>query len=173
MTGPFMVFLVLCVATICGAFLTLWSRYVVHAAFGLMISLLGVAGFYLLLGSDFLAVTQVVVYVGGVVVLYLFGVMLTPPDLEERSKKRIVVVGGIAVLALIGLLRSVFQLSAHWKTMSLVGPKEGEPGLIDSVGRSFLESDRFLLPFEVASVLLLVALVGAVFLARRKVEVDE
>ncbi len=173
MTGTFMVFLVLCVATICGALLTLWSRYVVHAAFGLMISLLGVAGFYLLLGSDFLAVTQVVVYVGGVVVLYLFGVMLTPPDLEERSKKRIAVVGGIAVVALIGLLRSVFQLSAHWRDMSLAGTKEGEPGLIDSVGRSFLESDRFLLPFEVASVLLLVALVGAVFLARRKVEVEE
>ncbi len=168
MSAEILAFLVLATATVAGGVVTLWSRYVVHSAFGLMLSLLGVAGFYVLLGSDFLAVTQVVVYVGGVVVLYLFGVMLTPPDREERSIRRIAVAGIFAVAALVVLLKAVFGMEGRWYGVDPDrGPASGG-AVIREVGNAFMDKEAYLLPFEIASVLLLVALVGAVFIARRE-----
>ena len=169
MTLELLTFLVMAVAILAGGIICLWSRYVVHSAFGLMLSLIGVAGFYVLLNSDFLAVTQIVIYVGGVVVLYLFGVMLTPPDMEERSVTRVAVLAGIALLAVVFLLRGVAR-SAEAGALNTVQagqvlPAEGT--LVNEVGRQFLRMDAYLLPFEVASILLLVALVGSVFIARR------
>jgi len=172
MEPQILAFLVLATTAIAGGIITLWSKYIVHATFGLMMSLLGVAGFYVLLGSDLLAVTQVVVYVGGVVILYLFGVMLTPPDLEERSKLRIGIVGGLATVAGILLIAAVNGMSTSgWQGLD---PEGGVPdaavSVIDSVGRSFMNKDQYLLVFELASVLLLVALIGAVYVARRRGE---
>lgn len=173
MTPEVLAFVLLATAAIAGGIITLWSRYVVHSTFGLMLTLLAVAGFYVLLGSDFLAVTQVIVYVGGVVVLYLFGVMLTPPDLGERSLKRIGIFGAIALVGLIILLNATYRLD----TTKLVGldlEAGGTPrgSLIKDVGRQFMLKSDYLLAFELASVLLLVALVGAVFIARRRGEVE-
>ena len=166
------VFLVLATAAIAGSLITLWSKYVVHSTFGLMLALTAVAGFYVLLGSDFLAVTQLVVYVGGVVVLYLFGVMLTPPDLGERSLKRVAVFGAIALAALIVLVASANQMEGRWQGLAAGG---GTPRgtLIKDVGRGFMEKQGYLLAFELASVLLTVALVGSVFIARRRGEAAE
>ena len=104
MEAAVIAFLVLATATIAGAFILLWSKYVVHSTFGFMLALLGVAGFYVLLGSDFLAVTQVVVYVGGVVILYLFGIMLTPPDLRERNLKLIAACSLVACVVALYLI---------------------------------------------------------------------
>ena len=166
MNPQLLAFLLLAVATLGGAIICLWSRYVVHSAFGLMLSLLGVAGLYVLLDSDFLAITQIVIYVGGVVVLYLFGVMLTPPDMEERSTTRISVLAGISGVALVGLLTGIAS-SATNGVLATPLPQRPEGTIIRDVGRQLLGKDQFLLPFEVASILLLVALVGAVFIARR------
>ena len=171
MFGPELFFLVLATAAIAGALIALWSKYVVHSTFGLMLTLLAVAGFYVLLGSDWLAVTQVVVYVGGVVVLYLFGVMLTPPDLGERSFKRVIPVLLIGVTALVFLLNSAGGMKGQWRNLDAAGgaPRSNE-GLIKEIGHRFMEKGEFLLAFELASVLLLVALVGAVYIARRRGE---
>ncbi len=162
MTAEFLFFIVVAAATICGALIMLWSRYIVHSAFGLLLSFLGVAGIYALLGCAFLAITQVIVYVGGVVVLYLFGVMLTPPDLEERSKGRVLFWGVLGLLAFIvlGISLSSSGLPSHEPG----SPMEDAAG----IGASLLDKDKFLLPFEIASLLLLVVLVGAVHLARRE-----
>ena len=169
--GPEFFFLVLATAAIAGALIALWSKYVVHSTFGLMLTLLAVAGFYVLLGSDWLAVTQVVVYVGGVVVLYLFGVMLTPPDLGERSLKRVIPVALIGVTALIFLLNSASGMEENWRDLDAAAGGRPRGGtLIDDIGRQFMERSEYLLPFELASVLLLVALVGAVYIARRRGE---
>src|SRR5688500_8006630 len=70
--------------TIGGALLCLFERSVVRSAFSLLATFLGTSGLFLLLGSDFLALSQVLIYVGGILALLLFGVMLTPPDLTER-----------------------------------------------------------------------------------------
>ena len=162
MTAEVLFFIIVAVAAISGALIMLWSRYIVHSAFGLLLSFLGIAGIYTLLGYAFLAITQIVVYVGGVVVLYLFGVMLTPPDLEERKKGRILfwaVLGLIAFVVLAGYL-----FSGNLPAMKPQKPMEDVSG----IGSALLEKDKFLLPFEIASLLLLVVLVGAVHLARRE-----
>lgn len=170
MEAAVIAFLVLATATIAGAIIVLWSKYVVHSTFGLMLALLGVAGFYVLLGSDFLAVTQVVVYVGGVVILYLFGIMLTPPDLRERSLKLIAACSLVAVIVALYLIDAVGAFGAG--IGSSFAKEAGMPrpsiDVIRSVGKSFLDREQFLLAFEMASILLLVALLGAVYIARRK-----
>jgi NADH-quinone oxidoreductase subunit J len=158
-------FVVMATAVLAGGIICMWSRYVVHSAFGLMLSLVGVAGFYVLLGSDYLAIAQIVMYVGGVVVLYLFGVMLTPPDIEERSVPRLAVLAALALAAIVILLRSLKDMTFA-TAAAPVAPPEGT--VIYGLGRQLLAKDGYLLPFELASVLLLVALIGAVFIARRR-----
>lgn len=167
-----LMFFLLATITIAGSLITLWSKYVVYSVFGLMLSLLGVAGFYVLLGADFLAVTQIVVYVGGVLVLYLFGIMLTPPDRAERSVKLIASCSLLAVLASIYLMTSARAMDGKWIPGKEVAPPPGKH-LIHQVGHRFLDKDHYLLAFELASVLLLVVLVGAVYIARRRWEVSE
>ncbi len=166
MTAPFLAFLVVAGAAVCGALITLWSRSIVRSAFGLILAFLGVAGVYALLGCAFLAITQLVVYVGGVVVLYLFGVMLTPPDLEERRSSRVTF---WAVLGLVSLV--LFSISLFGTSLP---SSRGKPmGDAAGIGEALLSRDAYLLPFEIASVLLLVVLVGAVHLARRERKAGE
>ncbi len=161
MTAEFLAFLVVAAAAVSGALITLWSRSIVRSAFGLILAFLGVAGVYALLGCAFLAITQLVVYVGGVVVLYLFGVMLTPPDLEERRASRVTF---WAVLGLVSLV--LFSISLFGTRLP---SSQGKPmGDAAGIGEALLTRDAFLLPFEIASILLLVVLVGAVHLARRE-----
>lgn len=167
-----LMFFVLATITIAGSLITLWSKYVVYSVFGLMLTLLGVAGFYVLLQADFLAVTQVVVYVGGVLVLYLFGIMLTPPDRAERSVKLIASCSVLAVLASIYLMSSARAMEGKWIPGKAEAPPPGKH-LIHQVGHGFLDKDQYLLAFELASVLLLVVLVGAVYIARRRWEASE
>lgn len=147
-----------------GALGTLWFRYVVHSAFALMATFLGIAGLFVLLGADFLAVTQVLIYVGGILVLILFGIMLTPPDRRERSDRRVLAFL-LPTLAIVGAL--CFQVGAVVKWAQ----KSEPPALANTaapIGREFLRPDGYLVPFELASVVLLVALIGSVFIARRR-----
>jgi NADH-quinone oxidoreductase subunit J len=130
-----------------------------------------------LLESDFLAIAQIVIYVGGVVVLYLFGVMLTPPDVEERSTPRVIVLATIALVVFITLLAGIGASASSTGGGTLariaagvqpVALPNGEQTVINEMGRSLMLRDRYLLPFELVSILLLIALVGAVFIARRR-----
>ena len=173
MEAAVIAFLVLATATIAGAFILLWSKYVVHSTFGFMLALLGVAGFYVLLGSDFLAVTQVVVYVGGVVILYLFGIMLTPPDLRERNLKLIAACSLVACVVALYLIdaANVFGASTIVTSFAVeagAGMPRPDIDVINRVGKGFLDREQYLLAFELASILLLVALLGSVYIARRK-----
>ena len=86
--------------TIGGGLMCIWERSVVRSAFSLMATFCGVAGLFILLGHDFLAMAQILIYVGGILVLILFGVMLTPPDLNERQLPRV----GLGVFAVVGAL---------------------------------------------------------------------
>jgi len=147
-----------------GGFMAVWCRYVVHSAFALMGSFLGIAGLFVLLGADFIAVTQVLIYVGGILMLILFGIMLTPPDRRERNNKRVL---GLMV-AVLGIVIAVsFQVGSTVKWFVKPDP----PALKDTaapIGREFLNPDGSLIPFELASIVLLVALIGSVFIARRR-----
>jgi len=136
---------------------------IVHAVFSLLLCFLGVTGIYGLVGADFLAITQLVVYVGGVMVLFAFGILLTGRtalalgDKEVRHRKTGLIIGGVLAAGLfIALKASVF-------TVATTAPPEATS---EGIGRLLLGD--YLILFEFASVLLLVALIGAAYLVRRQ-----
>jgi NADH-quinone oxidoreductase subunit J len=153
--------------TVGGGLVCVWERSVVRSAFALMATFVGVAGLFLLLESDFLAMAQILIYVGGILALLLFGVMMTPPDLGERKLPRV-----LAALLLIGAgvgwLGWQVARSARW--LELGGPQDGRPqsGTAERIGVGFLAMDQYVVAFELAAVILTVALVAAVYIARRK-----
>ena len=145
-----------------GALGVVLSRDVVRTAVCLLIALLGVGGIYFLLDAEFLAAVQLVVYVGGTLILIVFGVMLTSSSQFAKmtpSRTEIVAATGSGVLLLsllvAGLLRTRFATTADAPESS-----------VQSVGVLLL--GRYLAPFELASVVLLVVLIGSAYLARNR-----
>jgi len=151
-----------------GGILVVASRQIVHSAFGLLGALCGVAGLFLVIGADFLGITQILLYVGGILVLILFGILLTPQSRRATSRGlfRTGIGAALAAAALLFLLPLV--RGALYANTPL---SEAEP-TVRAIGRALLATDGFLIPFELASVVLLVALVGAVRIARTRVEPD-
>ena len=151
--------------------LAAFSGKIVHAAFGLMAAFFGVAAMYALLGSDFLALTQVIVYVGGILILIVFGVLLTG---RAKSQLGLATPVGRVWAALTGLVLFVALASAIWT--SNFGPIVKLDQLADpqyttaQIGRSLLDANGYLFPFEFVSVFLLVSLIGAAPHVRRKRE---
>ncbi len=140
-----------------------FSRNIVYAAFALLFTLFGVAGLYALLMADFLAVTQLLVYVGGILVLVLFGVMLTTRvfDVQIRTGSLQTVPAVILAGVLAGTLITLFWVT-DW---NLPVQTLSEDATAPAIGTMFLTD--YLLPFEIASVVLLMALIGAAMIARR------
>ena len=155
-------FWALAVIVILPAALIVFEKSIVRAAFWLLGTLLGVSGFYILLGADFLGFTQVMVYIGGINVLILFGIMLTQRDpvYLRRNIKRTAVLP-IALLSLVFLFTLLSTLfSTTWNNV----PRDDAA---TSARLGTLLMGEYILPFEIISVLLLVVLVGAAYLARR------
>lgn len=150
--------------TLGGSLVCVWERNVVRSAFALLGTFGGVAGLFLLLGSDFLAMAQVLIYVGAILALLLFGVMLSPPDLRERKIPR-VVLGLVLVLAAVGWVGTKVAATVQWAT----APELPEPqSRAKEIGLGFLRADGYVVAFELAAVVLTVALVAAVYIARRR-----
>jgi NADH-quinone oxidoreductase subunit J len=150
--------------TIVSAFVVVFSRSIIYSAFALLFTFFGVAGLYVLLQADFLAVTQVLIYVGGILVLLLFGVMLTSNVIDVQLKTGTLQAWPARVLVAIvaGSLASVFY--STWKDVT--APELSTQTTVPSLGEMLMTN--FVLPFEVASVILLVALMGAAMIARRR-----
>jgi NADH-quinone oxidoreductase subunit J len=155
--------------TLGGGVICIWERSVVRSAFALMATFTGIAGFFVLLEADFLAMAQILIYVGGILALLLFAVMLTPPDLGERRLSRIlaatVMVGGATLFLGFEVART-----ATWfvRGAPLDGRAQGDFGSAERLGVGFLALDQYVVAFELAAVVLTVALVAAVYIARRK-----
>jgi NADH-quinone oxidoreductase subunit J len=156
------VFWVFAALTLGSAAAVVLSRTLIYSAFALLVTFFGVAGLYVLLGADFLAATQLLVYVGGILVLLLFGVMLTHRiyDLDLRSETTQQLPGLIVAGGLFFVL-AYLALHTEWP-----GVSRPPAPTTAAIGRLFL--GEYLLPFEAASVLLLVALMGAAMIVRRK-----
>ena len=154
--------------TIASALVVVTVRNIVHAAFSLMVTLFGVAGLYVFLQADFLAATQVIVYVGGILVLILFGVMMTSghSEMHIHIERGQLLLGGVIALALLMLLLTVIANTPAWKNLTDDGTEF--PPTTERIGELILNGP-FLLPFEVVSVLLLVALIGAALISRKEV----
>lgn len=139
---------------------------IVHAAFGLMAAFFGVAGLYFMLGADFVGLAQVIVYVGGILVLLVFGILMTGKTrstlgLEEKPK--LLVPAFVGGLFFFGLLLALHGTDFAARAV----PPDPQPTTAP-IGRAFLDPEQYLLPFELSSMLLLAALVGAAYLARRR-----
>jgi NADH-quinone oxidoreductase subunit J len=165
MTATEIFFLVVAAVILGSAVLVVTTRNLIHAALWLIVTLFGVAVLYALLNAGFLAVVQVVIYIGAIAVLFIFAVMLTRADLRDRTPQlntgwwlNIV----LAVLTFAGLIW-LFQSWTGFSKVASEIPAGFDP--VALLGNALISPDAYLLPFEVASVLLLAALVGAVYVA--------
>jgi NADH-quinone oxidoreductase subunit J len=162
---PQIIFLVVAFVTLGSAFMVVTTRNLIHAALWLVATLFGVAIVYAILEAHFLAVVQVVVYIGAIAILFIFAVMLTRKDMRDQGSqvnKNWWLGALLAVLTFGGL----FFLLQGWSGMS--NTVSAIPSGFDAVaelGNVLTSPTGYLLPFEVASVLLVAALVGAVYVA--------
>ena len=157
--------------TLGGSLVCVWERSVVRSAFALMATFIGIAGFFILLESDFLAMAQILIYVGGILALLLFGVMLSPPDMKERRLGR--VLAGLLLVGLaVGWVGMKVAATATWAVAGQPGDgrEESVVSSAEKIGVGFLAIDQYVVAFELAAVVLTVALVAAVYIARRKRE---
>jgi NADH-quinone oxidoreductase subunit J len=156
------IFYILAAVAVGSAMITAFSRNIVYSAFALFGSFAGVAGIYILLGADFLFIIQVFVYIGGVLVVTIFAVMLTQGVADVNVSNRIVGwVPGLAVIALVGAVMLYALLHTVWPHGAGTVPAPTTYG----IGNAFLGS--YVLPFEVASLVLLAALIGAIVISRQ------
>jgi NAD(P)H-quinone oxidoreductase subunit 6 len=159
------VFYLIAVITIGSAIMVAFSRNIIYSAFSLLGTFMGVAGIYVFLGADFVAAVQVLIYVGGILVLILFAVMLThritDVEITNRAAGRIpaLIVIGILVYLLIQTVRETAWVKAQAIVYAATTAK---------IGDLFLDS--YLLPFELASLVLLAAMIGAVVLSRKEIK---
>lgn len=142
------------------------SRNILHAAFSLLFTFFGIAGLYVLMQADFLAITQIMIYIGGILVLIIFGVMLTThiTGVDVKSGKTGKTQLALAATATILLAATMIYVltTTSWKTAE--APEITSTA--ESIGTGLLT--HYLLAFEAASMLLLIAIVGAAFIARKK-----
>jgi len=160
-------FYLLAALTVGGALTVAFRTNIVYSAVGLLAALLGAGGLYATLSADFVAVAQLLVYVGGVMVLILFAVMLTSRITEVNVSNRSFGLFGGALLfvAMAPVLVAVARFTP-WRA-GLPGPAEPRTG---AIGDALL--GHWLLPFEVASLVLLATLIGAVVIARKELKAD-
>ena len=154
-------FLVIALATVVSAMIVAFSRKIVHSAFALLATLSGFAAFYVYLSADFMAVAQIMIYVGGILILILFGVLLTHRIYDTARKSShnsfwLSAVGAMLFLAVLALI--IYK--APWAALIT----KAFSATTTAIGTNILTT--YLLPFEVVSILLLGALLGAVYLGR-------
>jgi len=159
------VFYLIAIITVGSAAVVAFSRNIIYSAFSLLGTFAGVAGLYVFLGADFVAGVQVLIYVGGILVLILFAVMLThritDVEITNRAAGRVpgLLIVGVFLVILIQTIRETpwvrVKEIAHQPTTA-------------KIGDLFLEN--YLLPFELASLVLLAAMIGAVVLSRKEIK---
>jgi NADH-quinone oxidoreductase subunit J len=157
----FIIFLILALIAIGSALMVILSRNPVHSILYLVLAFFSIAGFYLLLGAQFLAVVQIIVYAGAIMVLFLFVVMLLDlREIQERGKLFLRTLGmtaGGLILILLVLVINNLTITATPST-----------GLTTTKHLANALFTVYLIPFEIASVLLLVAIIGAVVLIKKR-----
>ncbi|KAF0152548.1 MAG: NADH dehydrogenase subunit J [Ignavibacteria bacterium] len=158
-------FYLFAIITLASAWFVVTTRNVIYSAFFLLFTFFGVAGIYVLLAADFIAVVQIMVYVGGILILLLFGVMLTNKitNVDIKSGTANLLSASLLTGVLMGALVSV-MIFTDWK----VEPAEIQTTTIKTLGTMLLTD--YVLFFELLGILLLIALIGAASIARREKE---
>lgn len=168
MTAEQLIFFVVAVVTLVAAISVVTSHNLIHAALWLIMTLFGIAIFYVLLDAGFFAVIQVIVYIGAIAILFIFAAMLTRRVMQDtgpQTNSNWWLGGLIAVLLFVGI---AFVL-INWQGFSSPAPELGNPsGRIIQLGLALVSPDQYVLPFELASVLLVAGMIGAIFVAGEK-----
>jgi len=155
---------------IVSAIMVLISKNPIHSVLWLILVFFAISGHYILLNAQFLAVVHIVVYAGAIMVLFLFIIMLMNLDADSEPRKHIVTrviagcIGGVLLFVMVGALKGAEQLQ-------LVQGGSSQIGLVKNLGMVLFT--EFLFPFEIASILLLAALVGAIMIGKREKTVEE
>ncbi|GBD13750.1 NADH-quinone oxidoreductase subunit J [bacterium HR24] len=157
--GSVVAFWALAVVTLGAALVTALVRDLVRAVVALVVSFLGVAGLFVLLSADFLGVAQALIYAGAIPVLIVFAIVLTPRAARDNAETGMRWPALVLAGALAGLVIAV-AVATDWGD----GAREGFRETASAIGEALL--NRYVLPFEVASVLLLAAMLGAIVLVR-------
>lgn len=165
MSAPLLIFLVLAAIAVAGAISLILQRHPIHSALSLIAVMVSIAGLYLLMGAEFIAAVQIIVYGGAIMVLFVFVIMLLNAGEEERTDfSKLAKFGGLPLaLALTGLLAAT--MVRHGSSI----PHPDTAGALAPTGQiSTLLFTTFVYPFELTSFLILVAIMGALVLAQRE-----
>lgn len=173
MTAYQIIFILISVLMLGASWIVITNRNLFHAALALMASFLGVAGLYVLLDAGFLAAAQLLVYIGAIAILIIFAIMMTRRMMQttEPAFNGQWLLGALTSILLFAVI--VFVISQYWPMEPGTGPAQQVPevppvlleGSVQVLGRSLVDVEQYVLPFELASVLLLAALIGAIVVA--------
>jgi NADH-quinone oxidoreductase subunit J len=160
------IFYILAAITLSTAFLTIYSKNPIHSAIYLVICFFSIAGHYLLFNAQFLAIVHIIVYSGAIMILFLFTIMLMNLNKEDEvHKPRITRLGAIVVFCLLSIV--MMGVFVNSKTMMGEYDMTGEDyQSIKKLGKILL--NEYMVPFEFASILLLVAMIGTVLLSKKE-----
>jgi NADH-quinone oxidoreductase subunit J len=163
-------FYLMTIILLISAVMVVISKYPVNSVISLIICFLAIAGHYILLNAQFLAVVHIIVYTGAIMVLFLFVLMLMNLNTKTESRRPVilklaaVISGGLLFLVLVAALKGSFEIPVD-------KPFDNSIGLVKNLGRVLFRD--FMLPFEASSVLFLSAMVGAVMLGKKDIKPDE
>ena len=158
------IFLTLALISVATAMLMVFSKNPVHSVLYLIVTFFAIAGQYVLLNAQFLAVVHIIVYAGAIMVLFLFVLMLlnlnqsTEPQKSTRWKVSAAIAAGTLLVTLVGALKGSAQITP-------METSNGQVGLVENLGRVLFTD--FVVPFEIAGILFLAAMVGAVLVGKR------
>ncbi len=162
MTTYDIIFYLFAAVTLISAFFVVTNRNIVHSAFFLLFTFFGVAGIYVMLGADFVAIVQLIVYVGGILILILFGVMLTNKIINVEIKTGTIhALPASIVLGLFSGALGAVVLNTNWKVVESPDPAPTTA----AIGNMLI--NEYALIFELLGILLLIAMIGAAIMARR------
>jgi len=169
--GVAVAFWILSGVTIVAALGIMLSRNLLHAVMFLILTFIGVAGFFVLLSAEFLAMAQIIIYVGAIAVLVLFAVLLTPRAGRDNGETK-TLVPAVLLAACLGAIALLVITETNWSTVPDSAAVNESPRVpATDLGEALLST--WVLPFELASVLLTAALVGAIMLVRSPEEEAE
>ncbi len=165
MTPQLAIFFVLAAIAVLGALSLILQRHPIHSALSLIVVMVALAGLYLLMGAEFVAAVQIIVYGGAIMVLFVFVIMLLNAGIEERTNvSKLAGIAGIPLaVALLGFIAAAIARSSD---AAQAGVQTG--ALASTKGISMMLFREFVYPFELTSFLILVAILGAIVLAQRE-----
>ncbi len=168
MTPEQIVFIVVALVTLVAGISVVTSRNLIHSALWLILALFGIAIFYVLLDAGFFAVIQVIIYIGAIAILFIFAAMLTRKVMQDTGPQANPNWWLGALIAIL-LFAGIALVLINWQGFTTLAPElTNSAGRISQLGLALVSADQYVLPFELASILLVAGMIGAIFVAGEK-----